>query len=119
MSLNMVLGASEKPSRYSNKAMAALQANGHKVVAVGKQRGLAHGINIQTDWPEAGSVDTLTIYLNPFNQKPLYDKILELKPRRIIFNPGSENTFLLEKAEKEGIQCKQACTLVLLSTGDY
>ncbi len=115
----MVLGASRKPSRYSNKAMEALQANGHKVIAVGKKTGEAHGINIQTEWPKPSTVDTLTIYLNPANQKPLYDKILELNPRRIIFNPGAENDFLREKAEKAGILCTQACTLVLLSTGNY
>jgi uncharacterized protein len=115
----MVLGASPKSHRYSYKAMAALQQHGHPVIAVASKESGAHGIPIQTDWPESGSVNTLSLYLNPSIQKPLYDKIIALKPKRIIFNPGSENAELEAMAREAGMKCVQACTLVMLATGQF
>jgi uncharacterized protein len=115
----VVLGASDNPSRYSYLAVQRLQAYQHPVVAIGRKTGKIGEQEIITDHPEMGDVDTVTLYLNPQNQKPYYDYILSLHPKRIIFNPGTENDELMEMAEKEGIQPLEACTLVMLSTGQY
>jgi hypothetical protein len=115
----LVLGASENPSRYSYLAVRKLTAHGHPVVAVGRKKGAVAGIDISTEPVEEEGVDTITLYLNPTNQQPYYDYILGLKPRRIIFNPGTENDDLIEKAQTAGIEPVMGCTLVMLSTGQY
>jgi len=115
----VVLGASENPARYSNMAMQRLQAHGHPVVAVGKVPGSVSGMEIVSEPPAAEDVDTVTLYLNPAHQKAYYDYILSLNPKRIIFNPGTENEELEQMAEEKGIKAQEACTLVLLSTGQY
>ncbi len=115
----LVLGASSNPDRYSNMAIHRLIAAGHPVVAVGNRQGEAHGVIIhKTQVPEE-DIHTITLYLSPENQKPYYDYILSLKPKRIIFNPGTYNPELIKKAEQNGIQCEVACNLVLLSTGQF
>jgi predicted CoA-binding protein len=115
----VVLGASQNPSRYSNLAVNRLAAYKHPVVAVGRREGKIGNIEILTGQPKEDDVDTITLYLNPANQKPYYDYILSLNPRRIIFNPGTENFELEELARQKGIRPMEACTLVLLSTGQY
>jgi uncharacterized protein len=115
----LVLGASDNPSRYSYLAIRRLSAHQHPVVAIGRKPGEVSGIPIRTATEEMSDVDTVTLYLNPQNQKPYYDYILHLKPKRIIFNPGTENEELIEKAEAAGIEPVIACTLVMLSTGQY
>lgn len=115
----LVLGASENPGRYSNLAIRKLVDHGHHVMAIGKQAGNVRGINIQTDKSPADDIDTVTLYLNPLHQQAYYDYILSLKPRRIIFNPGTENDELEELARANGIRPVEACTLVMLSTGQY
>jgi hypothetical protein len=115
----LVLGASTNPSRYSYLAMHRLSAYDHPVVAVGRREGKVGNINIQTGQPEFEDVDTVTLYLNPTNQKPYYDYILSLRPKRIIFNPGTENDELQEIADRKGIKSLEGCTLVMLSTGQY
>jgi predicted CoA-binding protein len=115
----VVLGASENPNRYSNKAMLRLQSKGHEVIAIGKRTGNVNNMPIITEPTASDEVDTVTLYLNPLNQKQYYDYILSLKPRRIIFNPGTENEELEEIAEQQGIQTMEACTLVLLGTGQF
>lgn len=115
----LVLGASENPDRYSNKAMLRLLDKGHKIVAIGKQKGTVAGVPIITERPAMNDIDTVTLYLNPMNQKAYYDYILSLKPRRIIFNPGTENDELERKAASIGINVLEACTLVMLGTGQY
>ncbi len=115
----LVLGASANPERYSNMAINRLVNYEHPVVAVGNRKGTVAGIEIYTDTPEIDSVDTVTLYLNPTNQKPYYDYILGLKPKRIIFNPGTENAELMRLAEAKGIDCVYACTLVMLGSGQY
>jgi uncharacterized protein len=115
----VVLGASDNPSRYSYLAVQRLKAYQHPVVAIGRKTGKIGEQEIITEHPEMSDVDTITLYLNPQNQKPYYDYILSLHPKRIIFNPGTENDELIEMAEKEGIQPLEACTLVMLSTGQY
>lgn len=115
----LVLGASTHPSRYSFIAINDLLENGHEVVAVGKDDGEVNGVKIKHDFPKDEVIDTVTMYLNPLRQKDYYDRILHLKPRRIIFNPGAENPELEKLAFEKGIQTENACTLVLLSTGQY
>jgi predicted CoA-binding protein len=115
----LVLGASENPSRYSYLALNKLLSKGHGVVAIGKRAGTVSGVTINTDQVASEDIETVTLYLNPDHQKPYYDYILSLKPRRIIFNPGTENEELEELAAKAGITPVEACTLVLLSTGQY
>jgi uncharacterized protein len=115
----VVLGASENPSRYSYLAVRRLAAHHHPVVAIGRKKGRIGDINISTEQQPVDDVDTITLYLNPTNQKPYYDFILSLQPRRIIFNPGTENDELYELARQKGIKTQEACTLVMLSTGQY
>ena len=115
----VVLGASQNPQRYSHMAVKKLAAFDHPVIAIGKRPGNINGIDIITDKPLSGDIDTLTLYLNPANQKPFYEYIIALRPKRIIFNPGTENRELKELAEGKGIVTMEACTLVMLSTGQY
>ncbi|MDB6132614.1 MAG: CoA-binding protein [Verrucomicrobiales bacterium] len=115
----LVLGSSTNPSRYSHLAVRKLVQYGHEVIAVGRKPGQILSVEIQTGMPPAEGVDTVTLYLNPVNQCPFHDYILGLKPRRIIFNPGTENPELKSLAEAAGIETLAACTLVMLSTGIY
>jgi predicted CoA-binding protein len=115
----LVLGASDNPSRYSFLAIQRLKNYGHPVVAVGRRQTVVEGIPILKEKSDFENVDTVTLYLNPTHQKEYYDYILSLKPKRIIFNPGAENEELEILARKNNIQPVEACTLVLLSTGQY
>ncbi|MEN0004315.1 MAG: CoA-binding protein [Bacteroidota bacterium] len=115
----VVLGASTNPARYSNTAVHNLTTNGHEVVPVGIKKGSIAGIDIQNGRPEVAGVDTITLYLNPTRQKDYYDYILSLQPKRIIFNPGTENPELVQLAKAKGIEVEIACTLVMLSVGTY
>lgn len=115
----VVLGASDNPSRYSYLAANKLRAHGHAVVAIGRHAGKVSDVDIITEHPEIADVDTVTLYLNPTNQKPYYDYILSLKPKRVIFNPGTENDELEDMLTANGIKPVEACTLVMLSTGQY
>ena len=115
----LVLGASENPERYSNKAVLSLQRKGHEILAIGKKAGKINGTEILTEPVQTDDVETVTLYLNPDHQKPYYDYIVSLKPKRIIFNPGTENGDLERIAAKEGINVLESCTLVMLSTGQY
>lgn len=115
----LVLGASAHPYRYSYKAIQLLRANGHEVIAVGLNAGEVADVKITPTFPLNEKFDTLTMYINPLHQKEYYDAILKTKPRRIIFNPGTENEELKQLAERNGIKTEEACTLVLLNTGQY
>ena len=115
----MVLGASANPARYSFLAINSLRKHQHPVVAVGRRMGKVLDVDITTEKNLQETVDTVTLYLNPANQKEYYDYILSLHPKRIIFNPGTENPELSELAKNNGILPMEACTLVLLSTGQY
>ncbi len=119
MKKTLVLGASEKPERYSNIAVNRLLAHGHPVVAVGARKGQIGIVAIENVFPAETKVDTLTLYLNPKAQEKFYDDILALKPKRIIFNPGTENPELETLASQQGIETMNACTLVMLSTGQF
>jgi len=115
----LVLGASENPSRYSFMAVKRLRAHNHPVVAVGKKAGQVDDVAITTDHTPQTDIHTITLYLNPRNQVEYYDYILNLRPKRIIFNPGTENDELIRSARENNIQPVVACTLVMLSTGQY
>ena len=115
----LVIGASENKQRYSNLAVRKLLAHDHPVVAIGRRPGMIENIEIITEHVPMNDIDTVTLYLNPINQKPYYDYILSLKPRRIIFNPGAENEELELMAKNNGIKTLEACTLVMLSTSQY
>jgi predicted CoA-binding protein len=115
----LVLGASENPARYSNLAIKRLIHYGHPVEAIGRRRGMVTGIPIETEQKPFSHIDTVTIYLNPAHQKEYYDYIISLHPQRIIFNPGAENEELAELAIENKIKPIEACTLVLLNTGQY
>jgi uncharacterized protein len=115
----LVLGASQNPSRYSYLAIRKLTSHQHPVVAVGRREGNVNGIPIHKEKLATEDIDTVTLYLNPQNQVEYYDYILGLKPRRIIFNPGTENEELIDLAEQNNIEPFIGCTLVMLSTGQY
>jgi predicted CoA-binding protein len=115
----VVIGASEKPGRYANMAVHRLRHYGHEVVPIGLKSGIIEGLQIMTGTPAIKDVDTVTLYIRPSLQPPLYDYILSLQPKRIIFNPGTENDEFALKAMSKGIETEEACTLVMLSTGGY
>ena len=115
----VVLGASPNPARYSYLAVQRLRAHDHPVVAIGKRVGEVAGVNISKEHLPMNDVDTVTLYLNPHNQEEYYNYILNLHPKRIIFNPGTENDELIKKARENNIQPVIACTLVMLATNQY
>ncbi len=119
MKKTIVLGASTNPARYAHTAVKWLSNKGHEVIALGKQEGTIHGVEILKDKPLVEGVDTVTLYLNPDLQKAYYDYILALNPKRLIFNPGTENAELARLAREKGIQVEFACTLTMLSVGNY
>ena len=115
----LVIGASENPERYSYLAVERLQKQGHPVIALGRKSGKIRDTNIVTEFPKEQPVDTVTLYVNPELQKQYINDILLLHPKRLIFNPGTENEELFDLAKANGIEPLEACTLVLLSTGQY
>jgi predicted CoA-binding protein len=115
----LVLGASDNPARYSHMAIERLRQGGHPVKAVGRKHSIVGDVPIETATKEWMDIHTVTLYLNPDHQKPYEDYILSLDPDRIIFNPGAENPDLEKRAREKGIQTMNACTLVMLSTGQY
>lgn len=115
----LVIGASENPERYSNIAINMLRSHQQPVVAIGVKPGNVLDVSFGKDKIQFEDIDTVTLYLNPKNQESYIDYILSLHPRRIIFNPGTENPDLINKAKAAGILPVIACTLVLLSTGQY
>ena len=115
----LVLGASGNPSRYSYLAINRLRSHDHPVVAIGLRQQKVFDVDVTTEKKPFDNVDTVTLYLNPKNQQPYYDYILSLQPKRIIFNPGTENEELARMAHEKGIETIEGCTLVMLSTGLY
>lgn len=115
----LVLGASANPARYSYLAINRLNSYQHPVAAIGKRKGVVGGIAIETEKNNIEDIDTVTLYLNADNQKEYYDFIISLHPKRIIFNPGTENDELADLAVKNNILPVEGCTLVMLNTGQY
>lgn len=115
----LVIGASLKPERYSNMAIKKLTNHGYQVVAIGLKKGNINGIEIMTDKPAFENIHTVTMYLNPKRQAEFIDYILSLKPKRIIFNPGTENTEFENLAQQNAIEVVENCTLVMLNSGIF
>ncbi len=115
----LILGASTNPARYSYLAAERLNQYGHPIELVGRSQGEVFGEPIKPDLQGIDEVDTVTLYINPKIQEQYYDKVLELKPKRIIFNPGTENPTFENLAKENGIKAIEACTLVMLGSGQY
>lgn len=114
----LVLGATPNPERYSYKATAMLKEYKHDVVAFGLRRGNIGDVAITQLLPD-DDIETVTLYLGTANQIPYVDYILKIKPVRVIFNPGTENRAFQNKLKESGIEVIEACTLVMLRTGQY
>jgi predicted CoA-binding protein len=120
MKRTLILGASPNPERYAYKATVMLAEHNHPVFPIGLRAGEIGEHKILTNTPIIENIDTVTLYVGPQNQTVYYDYILnQIKPKRIIFNPGTENIELQKLAQKKGIETEIACTLVLLSIGNY
>lgn len=115
----LVLGASTKPDRYAYKAITMLVEKGHSVLAIGQNTGEVAGIKIRTKAIPLANIDTISLYLNPARQRDYYNYIVEAKPKRVLFNPGTENPELYQLLQLNSIKVEIACTLVLLSTNQY
>ncbi|MGB1318426.1 MAG: CoA-binding protein [Flavobacteriales bacterium] len=115
----LVVGASLKPNRYSNQAVNRLTQNNHPVFAYGLRNGAIGNVEVSKQWPTDETFDTLTLYLNPQRQEAFYQPILDLNPKRVIFNPGTENQEFQKQLADAGVEVEVACTLVMLSIGNY
>ena len=115
----LVLGATTKPERYAFKAVNMLVEKGHSVLALGQNAGEVAGVKIQTKAIPLKNIDTVTLYLNPTRQRDYYNYIVEAKPKRVIFNPGTENPEFYQLLKLSDIRVEVACTLVLLATNQY
>ena len=115
----LVLGASLKPERYAFKAITMLVEKGHSVIAIGPNMGEVAGISIRTKNIPLSNIHTVTLYINPLRQRDYYNYIIETKPKRVIFNPGTENPEFYQLLQSNGIKVEVACTLVLLTTNQY
>jgi predicted CoA-binding protein len=115
----LVIGASTNEERISNTAIVRLVNQQHNVFAIGLKPGIVAGIEIKTGQPIFENIDTITMYVGAKNQPIFYDYILQIKPKRVIFNPGSENEELETLLHQNNIAFEQACTLVLLASGQF
>jgi hypothetical protein len=115
----LVLGASAKPEKYAYKAISLLVEKGHSVLAIGQNAGEVAGVKIQTKAIPLKNIDTVSLYLNPTRQRDYYNYIVEAKPKRVIFNPGTENPEFQQLLELNNIEVEVACTLVLLTINQY
>ena len=118
-SKTVILGASTNPARIAYLAAHRLVSAGHSIVPLGIKQGEVAGVKIINDTPQIKDVDTITLYLNPQRQKAYYQYILSLSPKRIIFNPGTENFELAKMARENEIETINACTLVMIATKEY
>ena len=115
----LVIGASLKPNRYSNIAIKRLRDNNQPTKAIGLRTGKVEDVSIETSLKDFKNIDTVTLYLNPKRQVDYYDYIISLQPRRVIFNPGTENPDFYKMLSNNAIEVEVACTLILLSTNQY
>ena len=119
MKKTLVFGASPNPSRYSNLAIRRLVENKIQTEAFGLRPGAIEGVEITRKLEDFQEIDTISLYLNPQRQKEYYQSILDMNPRRVIFNPGTENPEFEQILTENDIEVEVACTLVLLATGQY
>ncbi len=115
----LVYGASTNPERYAYIATELLLAKGHDVCLVGNKSGEVNGISIQVGQPTCTEIHTVTLYVGPKNQLDLLAYLLVINPKRVIFNPGTENPALMKELASKGIEVEEACTLVMLHTGQF
>lgn len=115
----LVIGASTDPSRYSYLAANRLVNHKHEIELLGIKDGVVAGKEINTEKEKFEDIDTVTLYVNPQRQSEYFDYVADLKPRRVIFNPGTENPEFQRFLTEKGIEPIEACTLVMLSTGQY
>ncbi len=119
MKSTIVIGASANPERYSYKAVESLFKHGHTVIPVGIKQGKIKELDIFINKPIVGNIHTISLYVGIANQTEWIPYVLQLKPKRLIFNPGTENPEFFKLAQSQGIECIEACTLVMLSIGNY
>jgi predicted CoA-binding protein len=115
----LVIGASTNPDRYSFKAITSLVQHGHSVNALGLKPGEVEGVVFDTEQISNSGIDTVTLYVGPQNQPSYYDFIESLNPKRVVFNPGTENEAFETRLQAKGIEAVEACTLVMLNTCQY
>lgn len=119
MKKTLIIGASPDPNRYAYKAAHMLTSKGHQIVNIGIKNGAVAGAEIEKPGAIYHDIDTITLYIGPATQPQYFDYIVATKPKRVIFNPGTENEALEELLDQHQIKYTEACTLVLLSTGQY
>jgi predicted CoA-binding protein len=119
MKNTLIIGATPNPTRYAYKAAQMLKAKGHDIINVGIKTGAVAGVEIEQPGTIHNDVDTITLYIGPHLQNEYYDYILQTNPRRVIFNPGTENPELEELLNEHAIEPIEACTLVMLATGQF
>lgn len=119
MKRTLIIGASNNPERYAYKAAERLLAHGHEIELLGLRPDVIFGKTIDTERKTYDGLDTVTLYVGPQRQPEYYDYVLSLKPKRVIFNPGTENEEFETLLKENGIEAEEACTLVLLGTGQY
>lgn len=119
MKRTLIIGATPNPSRYAYLAAHKLTAHGHQIVNIGIKQGEVAGVQIEPKGLIYSDIDTITVYIGLSHQPEYYDYIIKTKPRRVIFNPGTENPEFEAELQKRGIETNEACTLVLLSTNQY
>ncbi len=119
MKNTLIIGATTNKERYAYKAAERLTKAGHDIIPFGIKKGVVFGKNIINDWEDFKDIDTVTLYVGPERQIDYIERIISIKPKRVIFNPGTENFEFQSRLNKEGIEFEEACTLVLLSLDKY
>lgn len=115
----VLIGASDKPDRYAYKAAHQLVNHGYELIPIGIKNGEVAGVPIKTEKILLENIDTVTLYIGPQHQEAYAPYIINLKPKRVVFNPGTENDSLAQLLERKGIEAVEACTLVLLATNQF
>lgn len=119
MKKTLILGASTNTARYSYLVANKLVRKGYPIVNVGRKSGQVAGAEIEKADVIHTDIDTITVYVGPKNQSPYYDYVIQTNPKRVIFNPGAENAEFAAALKEKGIEVVEACTLVMLNTGQY
>lgn len=119
MKRTLIIGATPNSSRYAYLAAHKLTAHGHQIVNIGIKKGEVAGVEIEPKGKIYTDIDTITLYIGLSHQPEYYNYIIKTKPKRVIFNPGTENPEFEAELERNGIEVEEACTLVLLSTNQY
>lgn len=119
MKKTLIIGASSNPERYAYKAAERLLSHGHEIELLGLRPDVIFGKTIDTERKNYQDIDTVTLYVGPQNQPSYYEYVVSLKPKRVIFNPGTENREFESILKQNEITAEEACTLVLLGTQQY